>query len=103
GLTDFVEHMVTGITTYTGDAGSLAWGVTEALSNEKLATELKRNALEKVTHIYNWKIIAKRTDELYEKILAQVAVMGPDAVASRPEKPIMKAAKAVVPPSMARS
>lgn len=25
GLTDFVEHMVTGITTYAGDANSLAW------------------------------------------------------------------------------
>lgn len=104
GLTDFVEHMVTGITTYTGDAGSLAWGVIEALRNEKLANELKKNAYEKVTHIYNWKVIAKRTNEVYEKILNQVKAMGgADAVASRPEKPLMKAAKAVVPPSMARS
>lgn len=103
GLTDFVENMVTGITTYTGDAGSLAWGVTEALRNEKLANEIRRNAFEKVTHIYNWKVIAKRTNEVYEKILAQVAVMGADGVASRPKEPLMKAAKVVVPPSMARS
>src|SRR3984885_13086201 len=33
GLTDFVEHGVTGLTTYAGDAGSLTWGLLGVLRN----------------------------------------------------------------------
>lgn len=69
GLSDFVEHMVTGITTYTGDAGSLAWGLLQVLRNKELATRLKENAYDRVKQIYNWKIIAKHTLAIYEKVL----------------------------------
>lgn len=71
GLRDFVEHMATGITTYAGDGGSLAWGLLEVLRNPDLAERLKKDAYEKVKHIYNWKVIAKRTLEVYEKVLKE--------------------------------
>jgi glycosyltransferase involved in cell wall biosynthesis len=82
GLTDFVEHMVTGITTYAGDAGSLAWGISEALRNVDLVKKLTETAYEKVRHIYNWKVIAKRTLEVYDRVIEQAKAMGADGVAA---------------------
>jgi glycosyltransferase involved in cell wall biosynthesis len=71
GLTDFVEHGVNGITTYTGDAGSLAWGILEVMRYPELAQRLRTEALARVKTTYNWKVIAKRTLEVYEGVLAE--------------------------------
>jgi glycosyltransferase involved in cell wall biosynthesis len=76
GLTDFVEHLQNGITTYAGDAGSLAWGVMEVLRNKDLAERLRREAYDRVRNIYNWKIIAKRTLEVYDKVIAEAQAAG---------------------------
>jgi glycogen(starch) synthase len=76
GLTDFVEHMKTGITTYAGDAGSLSWGVLEVLRNKPVAEALRLEAYDKVKSIYNWRVIAKRTLELYESVLTEAAKTG---------------------------
>lgn len=88
GLVDFVEHMQTGITTYTGDIGSLSWGILEVLRNKRLAEHLKQVAYDKVKHIYNWKVIAKRTLELYEKVLNEASAIGADGVSSTPPQPL---------------
>jgi glycogen(starch) synthase len=69
GLKDFVENMVTGVTTYAGDAGSLAWGLLQVLRNPELANRLRQDAYDKVKHVYNWKVIASRTFEVYRKVL----------------------------------
>lgn len=71
GLRDFVENMVTGITTYTGDSGSLAWGLLEILRNQELAKKIVNEAYERVSTIYNWKVIAKQTGEVYTKIIEE--------------------------------
>ncbi|HEY9683891.1 MAG TPA: glycosyltransferase family 4 protein [Oculatellaceae cyanobacterium] len=71
GLTDFVEHGVNGMTTYAGNAGSLAWGLLEVLRNTDLAERLKSDAYEKVRNIYNWRVIAKRTLDIYEEVLRE--------------------------------
>lgn len=97
GLTDFVEHMVTGITTYAGDANSLAWGILEVLRNPDVAHRLQEDAYDKVKHIYNWKVISKRTLEVYEKVLKEAEVLGKDGVASTPKVPVGASAPAVVP------
>lgn len=94
GLTDFVEHMVTGITTYTGDAGSLAWGLLEVLRNPDLASRLRETSYEKVQNIYNWKVLARRTLEVYEKVIAEASEIGPEGVSSRPAVPLKKAVAA---------
>lgn len=87
GLTDFVEHMQTGVTTYAGDSGSLAWGLLEVLRNPPLAERLRKDAYDKVRHIYNWKIIAKRTLEVYDKVLQDASRIGNDGVSSTPPMP----------------
>lgn len=97
GLRDFVEHMVTGITTYTGDSSSLAWGLLEVLRNPELAERLSRDAYQKVQHIYNWKVIAKRTGEVYKKVIAEALALGADGVSSTPLRPQAVSASTVVP------
>ena len=97
GLTDFVEHMVTGVTTYAGNSSSLAWGLLEVLRNPELAQRLKRDAYDKVRHIYNWKVIAKRTQEVYEKVLVESQMIGAEGVSSTPAVPKKVAAPSVPP------
>lgn len=86
GLTDFVEHQVTGVTTYAGDSGSLAWGLLEVLRNRELTESLRRVAYDRVCHVYNWKVIAGKTAEVYDKVLAAAAAIGADGVASTPSE-----------------
>ncbi|HEY9786528.1 MAG TPA: glycosyltransferase family 4 protein [Candidatus Obscuribacterales bacterium] len=97
GLTDFVEHGVTGITTYAGDSNSLAWGLLEVLRDPGLAERISKDAHEKVHHIYNWKVIARRTEELYDKVLAEASGIGAEGVSSRPKVPVKVAKPAISP------
>ena len=97
GLTDFVENMVTGVTTYAGDANSVAWGLTEVLTNPHLYERLRRDAYEKVCNIYNWKVIAKRTLQVYEKVLKEAEQIGVDGVTARPKQPLSKTAGTTQP------
>lgn len=83
GLTDFVEHMKTGITTYAGDPGSLAWGVLEVLRNRDLAKTIADAAYQSVNETYNWRIIAKRTLAVYEKVINEAAAVGFSAAAAK--------------------
>jgi glycosyltransferase involved in cell wall biosynthesis len=95
GLTDFVENMVTGVTTFAGDSSSLAWGLLQVLRSPELAAKLRGVALDKVKHIYNWKVIAKRTLEVYDKVLTEAAQIGQSGVSSTPATPANVAAPAV--------
>lgn len=97
GLRDFVENMVTGVTTYAGDSTSLAWGLLQVLRDPELANKLRTVATDKVKHIYNWKVIAKRTLEVYDKVLNEAAQIGHEGVSSAPKKPLQVAAPAVEP------
>jgi glycosyltransferase involved in cell wall biosynthesis len=71
GLSDFVEHMVTGVTTYTGDSGSLSWGILEVLRNSDLAARLVAEAYRRIKQTYNWQAIARRTSEVYVKVISE--------------------------------
>ncbi|MBX9688378.1 MAG: glycosyltransferase family 4 protein [Candidatus Obscuribacterales bacterium] len=94
GLPDFVENMANGVTTYTGNTQSLSWGLLQVLRNPELAESLKEEGYKRVTNIYNWKMIAAHTLEVYEEVLAQAGQMGADGVASTPKQPLGKAAAA---------
>ncbi len=71
GLGEFIEHMVTGITTYAGDSGSLSWGLLEVMRNPQLAQRISQKAYERVMQLYNWKVIAKQTAEVYSNVINQ--------------------------------
>lgn len=72
GLRDFVRHMETGITTYAGNPQSLAWGLLEVLRNPGLAETIRRNALESVHKVYNWKVISDQTYSVYQELVGSV-------------------------------
>lgn len=93
GLPDFVEHMANGITTYTDNTQSLSWGILQVLRNPDLAEALRDEGYKRVSTIYNWKVIAQHTLEVYEQVLAEAKAMGPDGVSSTPKQPIGSARK----------
>ncbi len=91
GLPDFVENFANGITTYTDNVQSLAWGLLQVLRNPELAESLREEGHKRVSTTYNWKIIAKHTLEVYEQVLAESSVIGPDGVSSTPKQNLGKA------------
>ena len=85
GLVDFVEHGETGVSTYAGDIGSLSWGILEVLRNPGLANHLRGVAFDRVKNIYNWKVIAKQTRDLYDTVIAEAKGVGEaDSVSTTP-------------------
>ncbi len=69
GLSEIVEHDVTGVKAYVNNPESLAWGITKALLDKGYANWLKENAYKKVQEKYNWNKIAQQTKAIYESVL----------------------------------
>jgi glycosyltransferase involved in cell wall biosynthesis len=91
GLPDFVEHMANGVTTYTNNVESLSWGLLEVLRNPHLAAHLREEGHKRVSTIYNWNVIAKRTLEVYDQVLAEAQQKNSDANAAAQKTPAGKA------------
>jgi glycogen(starch) synthase len=68
GLAEIVEHDKTGVKVFTGNADSLAWGISKVLLDSGYAEWIKSNAYNKVLEVYNWRGIAAKTKALYERI-----------------------------------
>lgn len=62
GLNEIVEHGVTGMKSYVGNANSIADSVLALLFDPKLCANISQNAIKKVKENYNW---AKITDNTY--------------------------------------
>ena len=62
GLNEIVEHGVTGMKSYAGNANSIADSVLSLLFDPKLCANISQNAIKKVKENYNW---AKITDNTY--------------------------------------
>ena len=62
GLNEIVEHGVTGMKSYAGNANSIADSVLALLFDPKLCANISQNAIKKVKENYNW---AKITDSTY--------------------------------------
>ena len=69
GLSEIVEHEVTGIKVYPNNPDSLAWGITRVLLDENLANRLRENAYQKVVEKFNWERISQQTKKVYENVL----------------------------------
>ncbi|HVP27164.1 MAG TPA: glycosyltransferase family 4 protein [Candidatus Bathyarchaeia archaeon] len=69
GLSEIVEHDVSGIKVYVDNPNSLAWGITKVLGDEGYANWLRTNAYKKVQEKYNWDKIAQQTKNIYETVL----------------------------------
>jgi len=69
GLSEIVEHDVTGVKVYPDNPDSLAWGITKVLLDEAYANRIRTNAYKEVQEKYDWYKIAQQTKAVYEAVL----------------------------------
>jgi glycosyltransferase involved in cell wall biosynthesis len=71
GLSEIVEHDVTGVKVYPNNPDSLAWGITKVLLDENYAKNVRKNAYKKIQEKYDWAKIAQQTKGIYEVVLGE--------------------------------
>ena len=71
GLGEIVEHKVTGMKSYCGNANSIADSILELLYNPELCDNIVKNAKIKVKENYNWQKIAQDTHFTYQKAICE--------------------------------
>lgn len=71
GLSEVVENHVTGMTAQPGNAESLAWAIQHTLGRPDWAAARAENAYRRIGDNFNWKRIATRTREVYERVLEE--------------------------------
>jgi glycosyltransferase involved in cell wall biosynthesis len=69
GLSEIIEHDVTGVKVYPNNPDSLAWGITKVLTDDAYAKMIRENAYQKIQKSYNWNNIAQQTKKVYETVL----------------------------------
>ena len=75
GLQDVVQHAETGITVYSDDTDSLAWGILHTLQHPEWSASRVENAYRVVREEYNWERIAQRTYEIYGQVISEAALV----------------------------
>lgn len=85
GLPEIIEHTKSGITTYSGNPESLAWGILEALRNPDYAKFLGTNARQRVEAVFNWDVIATATGNVYSRIITEAAPEKATAAEAKPK------------------
>ena len=71
GMSEIVEHDVTGVKVYPDNPDSLAWGINRILLDDAYQRRIKENAYRVVQDKYGWDKIAQQTDDTYERILSE--------------------------------
>ena len=71
GLNEIVEHGVTGMKSYSGNANSIADSILALLLDHQLCNKVSKNAKAKVKELYNWNKIAQDTHFTYQKAICQ--------------------------------
>jgi len=69
GLSEIVEHDISGVKTYAGNPDSLAWGITKVLTDDGYANWIRTNAYKRIKEKYDWHKIAQQTKTIYQNIL----------------------------------
>jgi len=71
GLNEIVDHGINGMKSYAGNPNSLADSILSLLFDQKLCTNVVKNALSKVKKDYNWQKIAQDTHFTYQKAICE--------------------------------
>lgn len=69
GLSEIVEHDVSGVKVYANNPDSLAWGITKVLTDDSYANWIKTNAYKRIHEKYDWNRIAQQTKAAYSNVL----------------------------------
>ena len=76
GLAEIISHEYNGIHVYPGNPESIAWGVNRVLDDPELARRIGERARETVKAEYNWNSIARRTADVYRRVLSEAVFYG---------------------------
>jgi glycosyltransferase involved in cell wall biosynthesis len=68
GLSEIVEHDVSGVKVYADNPESLAWGITKVLTDDNYANWLRNNAYKRIQEKYDWNKIAQQTKTIYNNV-----------------------------------
>ena len=71
GLSEIVEHEVTGVKVYPNNTDSLAWGIAKILTDDGFARSIKEKAYKVILEKYDWDKIAQQTRGMYESVLGE--------------------------------
>jgi len=71
GLSEIVEHDVSGVKVYVNNPESLAWGITKVLTDDGYASWLRNNAYKRIREKYDWNKIAQQTKTIYNNVLSE--------------------------------
>jgi glycosyltransferase involved in cell wall biosynthesis len=71
GLSEIVQHDVTGVKVYPNNPDSLAWGITKVLQDDNYRQRIRENAYKIIQEKYDWEKIAQQTKKLYENVLGE--------------------------------
>jgi glycosyltransferase involved in cell wall biosynthesis len=71
GLSEIVEHEVTGVKVYPNNTDSLSWGITKVLTDENFAKFIRENAHKTILEKYDWNRIAQQTCNVYQAVLGE--------------------------------
>ncbi len=71
GLSEIVEHDITGVKVYPNNPDSLAWGITKILLDDGYRDRIRENAYRRVKEKYDWIKIAQQTKGVYEGVLGE--------------------------------
>lgn len=70
GIPEIIDDGITGILIKEKSVDSIVEALDILLSNNKLAIDMGRRAREKAVYEFSWKVVAKRTEEIYEKVVS---------------------------------
>jgi glycogen synthase len=71
GMSEIVDHDVTGVKVYPNNPDSLAWGINRILLDEGYKNRIKENAYKAAQDKYGWNKIAQQTKSTYNRILGE--------------------------------
>jgi len=71
GLSEIVEHDVSGVKVYADNPESLVWGITKVLTDDNYANWLRNNAYKRIQEKYDWNKIAQQTKTIYNNVLTE--------------------------------
>ena len=71
GLNEIVDHGLNGMKSYAGNPNSLADSILTLLFDQKLCSDITKNAVSKVKKDYNWQKIAQDTHFTYQKAICE--------------------------------
>jgi glycogen synthase len=71
GLSEIVQHDVTGVKVYPNNTDSLAWGIAKILQDNNFSRTIRENAYKVILEKYDWDKIAQQTRHMYESVLGE--------------------------------